>query len=284
MKRAVPDPRAVVVATDGSADADFAVDWAAGEARARTSPLLIASAYWPEESAATAAKVAEVSADRVRQRFPDVAVETMVVEGDPREVLIEVQDRAAIVVLGARGLNVLRTVWLGSVSYWAARHLQVPVVVVKPLAGIRESSAKGIAVGVDAGDTGDALRVAFEMAARRGCPVTIAHAWWDLEGSGARWGSVVPGHVDEARLRMLDELVGPIAAAHPDVPVELAIGRGSVVAFLVDLGRCHQALVLGRKTTSPFDRTGLGTVASAVVEHAFGVTVIVPEQSKGDRT
>lgn len=75
----------VVVATDGSMDADLAVDWAAEEAMRRTAALLVISGYsqdGPGSSACrTALDVVDLAADRARRRFPGLVVETKVVEG-----------------------------------------------------------------------------------------------------------------------------------------------------------------------------------------------------------
>lgn len=281
MTGATADLLDVVVATDGSVDADLAVDWAAEEAMRRSASLLILTAHaagetWPEPSR-DALDIVDLAADRVRRHFPGLAVETKVVDGDPRAALEEYQDRAALVVLGSRGLNALRTVWLGSVSYWATRHLEIPTVIVRPLAGGHHRTARGVAVGVDAGDSEAPLRAAFEMAAHRRGEVTIAHAWWDVESSDARSSLVASSTVDPARRQLVDTLVAPVAADFPDVPFKVVFGRGSVVAFLLEIARSHEAVIVGRKRSAPFDSVGLGTVASAVVEHARGITVVVPE-------
>ena len=280
----------VVVATDGSADADLAVDWAAEEAMRRSASLLILSAcgLHPEagDPGSGTLDIVDRAADRVRRHFPGIQVETKVVQGDPRDALEEYQDRASLVVLGSRGTNALRTVWLGSVTSWATRHLHVPTVIVRPLAGAGQRSVGGIAVGVDGGDPDSALRVAFEMAAHRRIPLTIGHAWWDVESPDARWRSVDPAAVEAERSRFVRDVVERVAPDFPDVTFTLAFGRGSVVAFLLDLARTRDALVIGRRPSAPFDARGLGTIASAVVEHARGVTVVVPETaptSKGGR-
>lgn len=271
----------VVVATDGSADADLAVDWAAQEATRRTGSLLILHAYTsnnPGHDAGRAAlDIVDLAADRVRRHFPSLCVETKVVESDPRDALEEYQDRAAAVVLGSRGVNAPRTVWLGSVSYWATRHLHVPTVIVRPLPGASHRAEHGIVVGVDAGDSGVALRTAFEMAAHHGCSVTVAHAWWDVGGPDAPWSSVDPADVALGRRELVSDLLQDIVGEYPDVPFAVVFGRGNVVAFLQDLARSHEALVVGRKNSSPFDDRGLGTVASAVIEHGRGVTVVAPD-------
>lgn len=277
----------VVVATDGSTDADLAVDWAAQEATVRAAALLIVSASpagsTPGESYRVACDIVETARDRVRRRFPTLVIKTSVVEGDPREALAACQRWASVVVLGSRGRNALRTVWLGSVSYWATRHLDVPTAVIRPLAGAPASFDHGVAVGLDQDDSETALRLAFDVAARRGCPLTIVHAWWDADASGARWSPVEAEAVDPQRRQRIDELVEPVAAEYPTVSFAVVYGRGDVVELLLSMCRNHGVLVIGRKRAAPFDSLGLGTVATAIVEHAHGVTMVVPSAKRAPK-
>lgn len=266
----------VLVATDGSAGADCAVDWAAAEAMRRSGWLLVLTARAIEATDRSALDIVDRAADRVRRHFPGLKVDTKVVETDPREALAELQSQASLVVVGSRGRNALRTVWLGSVAYWAARHLQVPVAIVRPLSGAHDEVLGRIAVGVDTQAAATTLRAAFEMAAHRRCSVTIGHAWWDIEDADAGWSSVAPELVESARRHLVHDLVRRVAADYPDVGFEVRFARGSVGAFLLDLARTHDALVIGRRKTAPFDDTGLGTVATVISEHARGVTVVVP--------
>lgn len=277
----------VVVATDGSLDADLAIDWAAREATARSAALLILSAY-PAGSAThdeyrAASDIVELASDRVRCRFPDLIVKTSLIQGDPREALAESQRWASVVVLGSRGRNALRTVWMGSVSYWATRHLEVPTAVVRPFAGARDTFDQGVVVGVDQDDSDAVLRVAFDLAAHRGCSVTIAHAWWDADASDARWSPMAATAVAPMRRERIENLVDAVAVDYPAVPFAVVYARGDVVEFLLSMCRSHAVLVIGRKRAAPFDSLGLGTVATAVVEHAHGVTMVVPSGTAASR-
>lgn len=275
--------RAVVAATDGSADAELAVDWAAEEAMTRSALLVILNAHAAEAESPgarrTALDLVDRAADRARRHFPGLDVATEVAEGDPRRMLEEWQHRAAMVVLGSRGRNALRTVWLGSVSYWASRHLAVPTAIVRPLPG-RSRSVQRIAVGVDGPQAAPTLHAAFEMAAHHRAPVTVGHAWWDVGGSNAAWRSVRGDAVDPARRAMVELLLKNVASEFPEVDYEVGFASGSVAAYLSDLARSHRALFIGRRLSAPFDHAGLGTVATAVVEHARGVTVVVPADAR----
>ena len=115
----------VLVGTDGSDTSFLAVDRAAGLARDAGAKLLIVSAYRPDDDSALAREKdllgsdayqlvgsapAEDNVGRARDRAAKAGqgdVETLVVKGDPVDVLREVaEDRKAdLIVVGNRGLN-----------------------------------------------------------------------------------------------------------------------------------------------------------------------------------
>lgn len=138
----------VIVGVDGSAHANAAADWAAGEARRRHARVRLVHAYTPrvqqypynmldpealEGMTATERALAEdlvaSVADRVRQAHP-VEVVTELVASDPSEALIERSGDAELLVLGARGLGGIKGLLLGSVSQRCAQHARCPVVIV----------------------------------------------------------------------------------------------------------------------------------------------------------
>jgi nucleotide-binding universal stress UspA family protein len=290
----------VVVATDGSPASTAAVEWAADEAAARKSQLLIFTACPPVAVPASAGDTATVAlmsevldtaemrrkeyrevvdhaADRARGRHPDLAIRTEVFDGDARRALELYEREASIVVVGSRGLGSVRTVLLGSVSFWATRHLSVPIAVIRPSDGERLSVPHRIAVGIASETNSEiTLREAFAMASRRGCPLTIANAYWDSEAPGTGWKQMSLAEVDAIRYRAVTELAEQIGKDYPGVVFRVMFARGRVDGFLASLGHSHDALVLGRRTSTLLDFVGLGTLASAVVEHAVGATVIVP--------
>ena len=289
----------VVVATDGSPAAMAAVDWAATEAASRRAPLLVFTAFTPvqvpasslDESAAAMtslldsarlrskenAEIVSAAADRARSRHPELVVTTEIFEGDPRRALEWSEHQASVVVLGSRGLGSVKSALLGSVSFWATRHLTVPFVVVRPPDPERLSITHGIAVGITSDASSElTLRQAFALAQRRGCPLTIANAAWDSEATANHWRELAPDDVDPARRRAVTELAEQIARDFPGVSYRVLFARGRVDGFLVSLSRTHEALVLGRRTSTLLDFIGLGTLASAVVEHGAGAIVVIP--------
>jgi nucleotide-binding universal stress UspA family protein len=140
----------VAVGTDGSDSAERAVGRAAEVAAASGATLLIVCAYRPEGrdtvheaseaigddafnvvgSSPAREKLAK-AADDVR-RAGVSSVETIAVEGDPVDTLVDVvaSREADVVVIGNRGLNSLTGRLLGSVPSGVSRRAPVDVLIV----------------------------------------------------------------------------------------------------------------------------------------------------------
>jgi nucleotide-binding universal stress UspA family protein len=141
------EPLPVVVGVDGSANNHLAVGFAFEEASTRGVPLLAVHAWWsPAISLGLSHRVrfdvAEVhtAAEAVlvdalagwREKYPDVALEPMLVNRpNPEQLLIELSRRAALVVVGPRGRGGFAGLLLGSVSRALIHHAYCPVAVVR---------------------------------------------------------------------------------------------------------------------------------------------------------
>ncbi|MBO0900950.1 universal stress protein [Cellulomonas sp. zg-ZUI222] len=139
----------VVVGVDGSRQALGAVE-AAGRYAARTGARLRVVACWqgplhgrsladwvrdhPDVSPDDVARrAAEDSLERartlLRDRYPDVQVETLVEEGPAARVLARHAEKADLLVVGTRGRSGLAGLVLGSVSQWLVARAACPVLV-----------------------------------------------------------------------------------------------------------------------------------------------------------
>ncbi|MFI8823871.1 universal stress protein [Streptomyces sp. NPDC053431] len=131
-------PPLVVVGVDGSRDCRAAVSFAAAEASRREARLL-AVWVWPrpllshgDESAGLAERrrlLAE-SVGGCAERYPDVAVEQMVVRGHPVEELTHASAEALAVVVGRRGRGGYTGMRLGSTVHGLLHHAECPVIAV----------------------------------------------------------------------------------------------------------------------------------------------------------
>ncbi|CAH2063682.1 unnamed protein product [Thlaspi arvense] len=68
-----------------------------------------------------------------------VKTETMILEGDPKEMICQAveQTHVDLLVVGSRGLGMIKRAFLGSVSDYCAQHAKCPILIVRPL---RETS------------------------------------------------------------------------------------------------------------------------------------------------
>jgi nucleotide-binding universal stress UspA family protein len=132
----------VVVGIDTSDDSYEALIWALGEAARRTTRLLAVAAWsWldqpgsfdPGYGAEDVRSAAEAFVVKARAEVGDldVDVEVRPVNDHPSPALIDVSARAALLVVGSRGLGGFRGLQLGSVSSQVAHHANCPVVIVR---------------------------------------------------------------------------------------------------------------------------------------------------------
>jgi nucleotide-binding universal stress UspA family protein len=137
----------ILVAVDGSADADQALDQAIDLADCEHARLTLFGAVVLPPAAAYAGMSGEVVSKLVREadddtgailraaveRVPDdVSVSSICSREPVRQALLRQIDDGGhdLVVMGSRGRGALRSVLLGSVSHYVLHHSPVPVLVV----------------------------------------------------------------------------------------------------------------------------------------------------------
>lgn len=141
-----------VVGVDGSAGSRDALRWAIEEARHHganidavyafpyATPAFVGfpeAMYVPETTYEVAEKEAETYLDEVvaavlRGEPAGVEIDRIVTEGGAARRLLEIAERADLLVVGSRGLGGFRGLLLGSVSHQCASHASCPVVVIPP--------------------------------------------------------------------------------------------------------------------------------------------------------
>jgi nucleotide-binding universal stress UspA family protein len=139
--------RSILVAIDGSADADRALAEAIDLAQSEHARLTLftavamppVEAYWGGGGAAAAqlAQDSETEAATILRRATegvpdDVSVSTVLSREPVRPALIEQVECGAhdLVVMGSRGRGAVRAALLGSVSHYVLHHAPVPVMIV----------------------------------------------------------------------------------------------------------------------------------------------------------
>ncbi|OOC02888.1 universal stress protein [Amycolatopsis azurea] len=294
----------VTTGVDGSEAALRSVRWAAGEAVRSGRPLRLVHACVPpghdypnlevteaevrEAMWATGARRLEIAANVARTSEPTLEIEAEARSGDPRALLVDESWRAAVVVLGSRGLTGAGRLPLGSSGLALAVHGHCPVIVVR---GDRSRSGP-VLVGVDdwAGSAA-AVRFAFQEASTLGVPVTVLKTWREIDPAGS-------GGAREFFLRSLENHLNRVAAEFPHVVSECLVVRGRPGRVLMEYGERAGLIVVGTRGDSGFGGLLLGSVDQnspgrapcpiAVVRPgvvpAFEIRDEQPLSVKGDRT
>lgn len=117
----------VVVGIDLSPESDAAIGFAFDEAAARGVSLVAAMAHVDEQSQLLNARMSGWL-----EKYPDVAVEQLVVGERPIPLLLELGERAGLLVVGSRGRGGFAGMLLGSTSQALIHHAPCPVAVVRP--------------------------------------------------------------------------------------------------------------------------------------------------------
>ena len=139
--------RTIVVGVDGSEDAERALGWAIEEARLRSAPLRLVSAWHVpavvfggpgfsptldrpiEETFEEVAKEAAEAAAK-KARAAGLEAEAATRQGQAADVLLNEAENAGMLVVGSRGHGGFAGLLLGSVSAQCAHHAPCALVIV----------------------------------------------------------------------------------------------------------------------------------------------------------
>ncbi|MFC4054054.1 universal stress protein [Actinomadura syzygii] len=274
----------VVVGYDGSKKGVQALDWAAGEARARGVPLTVLHAWNVYVGGPVAVPVVDLQAlgqeivdegvEHVRRAAPELSVRGVLARGPAAAELIDVGRSADLIVLGPRGLGGFAGLVLGSVSAQVAAHAACPVVIVR---GDLDAGPGRVVVGVDGSAASrSALELAFAEADARGHSVHAVTAWESVPVKD------LPPLADEDGMRAAAEarqarLMIPMRERHPGVDVRAEVVSGSPREVLLAAAADARLLVVGSRGLGGFRGLLLGSVSQALVEHASCPVVVVHE-------
>jgi nucleotide-binding universal stress UspA family protein len=294
----------IVVGTDGSEQALYAVEWAALEAVRRRSPLRIVSVpVLPSQmreyhsSPATVAhylreyarQALNAATRRVAELAPDHPAETELLDGAPAAALLEAAADASLLDVGAHGGSALGALVLGSVSRYAALHAPCPVVVARQ--DSMAAHGKVTVAVADPAHADDALSFAFEEASLRGSRLTAVHVVYQfpLEAyrpgpevtlaygtvlSSVQAGSAEPPQVDGASAA-LATAVARWHEKYPEVRVRRDVVWGHPARVLADYSGRGDLLVIGRHD-HPEGGLRLGAIQHPVLAHAHSPVAIIP--------
>lgn len=279
--------RPILVAYDGSQEADTALDWAAQTALATHVPVrvVIVESTDLDRLAATgllmepeSGLVQEDLRTTAEHRLKGAGVDDVVVdvvEGRIVPVLVEQAGTASMVVVGSNGHGRAAGALLGSVSQHLARHAPCPVVVTRPPA---RPTADRIVVGVDGSEGSQAaIEFAYQRAEITGERIVVLNAWHNprLLGDAGRGPRPLVGQDIQARELLLSESVAGIASSHPDVPLETTVLLTRPAQALADASMTASLVVVGSRGLGAFGELLLGSVSSEVLHRAHCPVAIV---------
>ncbi|PPK67008.1 universal stress protein [Actinokineospora auranticolor] len=273
----------VVVGIDGSDTSLTATKWAADEARRRGTTLSLVHACVPPAvrhptTLASQADYIDALTDHgrvwlrearavARHAAPGLPVRQDLRVGQAAAVVLEAAERAALVVVGSRGLGGFRALTVGSVSTAVAHHASCPVVVIRE--GIEPNADGPVVVGVEGSPASDAaLAFAFAQAARRALPLVAVHTWSDVAYPGL-W-TAVPlgvdwGEVTESEAALLDARLAAYRVDYPDVPVRPVVTRDRPVRALLTHADSASLLVVGNRRRHALTGPGTGSTSTALL-------------------
>lgn len=289
----------VIVGIDGSEQALSAVRAAATEASHRNVPLRIVHAFiWPslhvdvgpvagdlpgtglrhhaEDLLAEAATEAEKLA-------PRVPVTTALLDGAATPVLLEESRRAALLVLGDRGLGGVSGLIVGSIAVHAAAHAECPVLVIRGA----EPTGGPVVVCVDGTEASTlAIGFAYEECAYRGAELVPVLAWSDSGFAGSREGHApeyFATSVEQTARRALSESLAGWQELYPDVVVRPELVHGHPRHALVERSKTAQLVVLGTHGRDTLQGLLPGSVSQTLLHHSACPVAVVRAPSSPRR-
>jgi nucleotide-binding universal stress UspA family protein len=266
-------PKWIVVGIDGSHAAINAAKWAASEAISRDLPLrLIHAVPAPQADAPVGDESLDIEYGEAALRAAcaalhalgeQVEIETDLVHGSPKSVLIDESRHAAMICIGSVGIGQVARRVLGSTADSVAQNAHCPVAVIRCNREGEESPSGSIAVLVDDSPGNDAvLENGFREARLRNAPILAM--------------GVTRGGLGEIPHLELDHRLGRWVAQYPEVHVIPTATRHGATEFLTSTTEPVQLAVVGSSDASKVARM-VGPVTSRFGHAGRSVLVVRDE-------
>jgi nucleotide-binding universal stress UspA family protein len=282
----------IVVAVDGSAASEAAVEWAAREAVMRAAsvtlmhviepvvvswpiaPMQGSITEWQQENAhqvithAQKAFVASIGEAQSPSVHTDVRAGTAVSE------LTDASTQAQMIVVGSQGKGAVERVVLGSVSSGLLHHAHCPVAVVHAEETPPVDPNSPVLLGIDGSPGSEgATALAFDEASRRGVDLVALHAWSDVPVFpifGMDWR-----RFEDEGHEVLGERLAGWNEQYPDVHVRRRIVGDQPARWLIEESQQAQLVVVGSHGRGGFAGMLLGSVSAAVTQAARVPVIVV---------
>lgn len=210
-------------------------------------------------------------------------------EGEPSVSILDVAEteKADLIVVGARGRSVSRSLLLGSVSFAVVHGAKAATLVVRggPAGAKSEPRVEKVVIAVDGSAASDrALENGLEIGRGLGVAVRIVTCVPPPDVLGL--GSTGSREREAAATRQAGELLErsrAVAVKRRVSDVSVEVLHGSPVDSVLDyLGNAPTTLlVVGSRGRSPAQSLILGSVSSALLHHVVSMVLIVKALSAG---
>jgi nucleotide-binding universal stress UspA family protein len=251
-----------------------------------------------EELDAEDAREAELIAGRGAEIAEEAGFEAAatVARGRPKAwpTLLALADehRADAVVVGSRGLGMVKSALLGSVSSGVLDHARVPVLIVPPLA---ELHAPGpVVIGYDGSEHARAAVTAVGrlLKVRRSILQTVWISYHAVAAAGVAAAPVgvitkaaeeLDRGIREGAQQTADQGARLAEAEGLEVQAEAVQANGNVWRTLLDTAHAQRAaaVVVGSRGSSAFGAALTGSVSRALVHHAPAPVLVVRPPASG---
>jgi nucleotide-binding universal stress UspA family protein len=286
----------IIVGVDESALAGQALRWAAEQAVLEGRPVRLVRAVMPvpmgrSDHAAVvqpgtftslrlhSEALLRQAHEQVHQWAPGVEVDEQLEVAAARDLLLDVAEDAHLIVLGSRGRGPVLTHLFGSVGVGVVRRAGCPVVVHRP--GHPGRVRDGVVVAVDATeDAVPVLEFAFRQASLRRLPLRVVHYVMDPRSAlvGVPMVGDLSQRLQQSKLVMSEAMAG-LGERYPDVRTTVSTTPGLPAHDIVTAATRADLVVVGTHQRSVADRLLVGSVSTAVLEHASCPVAVVPVRS-----
>ncbi len=283
--------RRIVVGIDESEGAGCALNWAADEAERHRAELVAVLAWGyldqhratpdtdfdPDYDETHAAAALDAIVERVLGSDRAASVTHRVVNDLGPKALLGAAADADLLVVGARGLGVVRGALVGSVSQHCLHRAACPVAVVREV--VAPSSPPRVVVGVDGSEAAArALAWALDEGRARQAEVEVVNAWHPPYVGAYPFD---PAALDldlfeqGARDLIAEALGGQDLTGLPSPP-KVTVVSDTAAQAVITAAEGADLVVIGSRGRGGFIGLLLGSVSQQVAHHAPCPVVVVP--------
>jgi nucleotide-binding universal stress UspA family protein len=292
-------PTRILLATDGSSDAELTAQTAVGLAYSTSSDLHVVHVgpvtvipYYPDIPEGTeparvereAEKLLDEQVERIEAAGGSVTQSHLRMGGADEEIVALGEEvGAGLIVVGSRGRGQLRRALMGSVSDSVVRHAHCPVMVVRGARDRERTLFSGkVLLATDGSEEAVlATRTAVDVAEKSASELHVIHAtpmplYVDPSTERIRLPEDVEKEVKEDAQKVLDEQVQQVEAAGGTIAqTHLRIGRPDE-QIVSEAGQISAGLiVMGSRGLGGVRRALMGSVSDSVVRHAHCPVLVV---------